>query len=200
MSRQINLLSREARGANHELLALVFFGIFLLGLIGFGFYNHREIAKREDAILANAEAILQAQATFKQKRTEAGLPDIEAIEQEIIAIKSKLAANAQLIALMEKGGLGDPVGHTRFMTTLASRHDPNIWITSIELDERNDSLAISGRSLNRESVMRYANTLNRFIKGKSLSPVFTGVEMVEDEAASATQPNLKRTEIRFRLN
>lgn len=203
MAQHINLISKPDQRKGRALAILALVGVAYAALAGFYIFNEQRIASLKTQNQTTVANIQTAKSELKSKRSAAGLPDIETLQQEISQARALIDQNKGILALVDKGELGSRTGHSRVLTLLASVRESNLWITQLDITKQTSPVSIAGSALTNESVMRYTRNLNQALKAFDDEPQLTAVEMQTQELtrrARPGQPEEKIAGVKFHLN
>jgi glucose/arabinose dehydrogenase len=204
MAQHINLISKRDQRKSKALVIILLIGGTYAGLIGFYLFNQQKIANLQAQNQTTLTNIQSAKSELKSKRAAAGLPDLESLQQEINQAKALIEQNKGILALVEKGELGNRTGYSKVFTLLASVREPNLWITQIDVTKQTGPFSLAGNALSNESVMRYTRNLNQALKAFDGQPQLSAVDMQTQEfsrrAARLGQPEEKVPGVKFQLN
>lgn len=197
MSQQINLLHKPQSVDLSIWYAVGAFAITCLVLFGIAAYHEVQLYNLRDDARLTHEKIRNAQTTLNEKRRDAGLLAIDALEADITKVREKMNTRRDLMALIEKGEFGSPVGHSELFTVLARLGEPGVWIQGVDITKAGQLIAISGNALSNEAIMRYADQLNLAFKSHHFQ--FTSVEMSKEELSLISESGPKTSTMKFKL-
>jgi len=203
MAQHINLISKPDQRKEKALAILAIVGIAYLALAGFYFFNQQRVASLQTQNQTTLTNIQAAKLELKEKRSAAGLPDLEGLTQEINQAKALIDQNKGILALVEKGELGTRLGYSKLFTLLATVREPNLWITQLDITKQSSPISIAGSALSNESVMRYTRNLNQAFKAFDGQPQLTGVDIQALELSRRSklgQSDEKVPGVKFQLN
>lgn len=176
MTQHINLLVKKnsvSRQAARQILPpillafVVPLGLWLLNI------DTEEVARKNEAQMRQQAEQNRALLNERLKRAGAG-PDTE-----LEALKAKAESAKAMLAKLDE--LGSSIGHSRRFSALGSVSEPGVWLTAIEITRNGKALAIAGRALDQDSVMRYAEKLGNRFAPEGI--VFRGVDVTPENAA-----------------
>lgn len=177
MMQQINLYKQRSSMTLPLVIALsaigVAFGLLLIWVVVNEIRIYSRDSQREEALALTRD--LQKKAT--DKRVALGLPDPEIQRKEIADLRAKINANKELLAQLDGGDIGTRRGHSRVLEAIALTNEQGLWLTTLDITKSGQSLSLSGRAFDGDSVMRYSRRLNETLKNRSVEFRFSGVEM-----------------------
>jgi Tfp pilus assembly protein PilN len=177
MTQQINLYAREEEQRRGPLVVTAIGLVaFLLLLIGYG-QVMRERTKNLETRERSATQNLQNEKAALQTMKEAlaARTDPAKLAAEIAALKSRATEAQDIVDRVARGELGTLEGFSGHFTTLARIGEPGVWLTAVKVQNAGRIVEIEGRSLQAESVLRYATEVNRQVASYGAS--VTAVEM-----------------------
>ena len=161
MSHQINLLVREARppllSAGWSLAGLSVLTLLVLGYWAYlwlGIERLNTTVAQNNSIVTTAKSAL---AVLTQKVTSR--PDPAKLTAEIEALKAQASEGQQIISLLQATDKGSE-GYAGHLTTLARLSQDDVWLNTVKISNAGRTVSLAGRSLQEESVLRYAHRLN----------------------------------------
>lgn len=194
MTQQINLYARKVE-ENRRPLLLTIAGLVAFALLLGGYWHVLRTQNQQlDARVKQFTTQLETEkAAVKVMRDAlAQRTDPARIAAEIAALKSRAAEAQDLVERVRKGELGTLDGFSGHFLGLAKIGEPGIWLTGVKIHESGKNVSIEGRSLEAESVLRYANEVNRQV-------VPFGATVSNVEMTPVTSPT-KMNAIAFKLN
>jgi Tfp pilus assembly protein PilN len=189
MTQQINLYTPEEevrRGpVLFTLLAVVAAAALLLA---YRQYLQGENAQLEKRVAQVKTELASQRSTLKtMKDSLAQRTDPARLAAELAAVKAGASAAQEFLLQLERGDLGSLEGYGTHLVTLARVGEPGVWLTSLKVTTAGKRVEVDGRSLQAESVLRYAGELNRHFAthGASLTAVEMTPVVSADQSASA---------------
>jgi hypothetical protein len=189
MTQQINLFVREpVERRAPAAMAAAFIVVVAIALI---FYwqilRDRTIkmeaqAKQSQTQVATEKTALQTMKDSLKQRT-----DPARLAAELAALKSQAGEAQQIVDRIHRGELGTPDGFQSHLVALAHVAEQGVWLTNVKILNSGRNLELEGRSLQPESVLRYAEAVNKRVS--DLGASVTAVEMTpiasKDNSATA---------------
>ena len=191
MTQQINLYVREVPEKKGPLvgtilamgLAAVLCVVYWQYLLG----ENKKLGKRA-ADVAN-ELAAQQQVIKGMRDTLATRTDPKRLASELAAVKARASEAQEFLALLQRGELGSLDGYAGHFVNMARSTEPGVWLTHLKIHNAGRTFELEGRSLQAESVLRYAGLVNSRIStyGANLSSVemtpFVGPDKVTTAVA-----------------
>lgn len=171
MSQQLNLLDASLR-PRREWLTLVNLAIavvaalLLLGAAaGLGWMREAEQRARSRGVEADMKRSQEALMLLagEQSRRHSD----PALEASLADAKRLLAGKLDVMAALERGGLGERSGFARYLQGFARQTLDGVWLTGFDL-------AAGGRSLEIRGRMRQEALLPLYVQQLNQEPVFQG--------------------------
>ncbi len=134
------------------------------------------------------QTVADLRAAIDQKRQSLGLNESEAIARQVMQLRSQVETRRDWADLLKKGELGHANGYSQWLETLAGVHVDGVWLQGLEIDKGGQSVAVRGKSLNADAVMRYIEQVNEAFKPMNVR--FTSMEITQD--AVAAEPGAQR--------
>lgn len=164
MSQQINLLSpdlrqkRELVTANKlGLAALLLLLVLALAALWSG-EQARSRERRSQAEQARLNTAQEQLAALK-KELAARQPN-EQLSLELAAATGQLKGREEVMAYLERGGIGSAAGFAQFLRGLARQTQSGLWLTGFSVAEGGRDMEIRGRTLSPASLPDYISRLN----------------------------------------
>jgi hypothetical protein len=180
MSQQINLYQPEPPQSLRPLAVPVVMILVVAAVVLA--YAHLVRSQNEDlrGNVRQAEAQLKAEkeklGPLKAKLAERG-DDSQVADQLRLAKAAATDAEA-IVARIEAGELGTLKGYSGQLAALARTAEQGIWLTAVRIQKGGRGIALEGRALSPESVLKYTENVNRHmapfgaqITGIDLTPV-----------------------------
>ena len=177
MSRQINLFNplflkqEKVFSAVTLMQAFVVVVVGALVVSGYTIYNAQEIQK-----IANLteSKLLIAERQIKQLREQHRVKEKDpALENQVQAQESILAAKQEVIRLLANNEFGDTQGFSAYLSAFARQIPEGVWMTGfyISSTQTQPQFTLQGRSLQGESVPQFVSNLKNeaIMKGRSFS-------------------------------
>ena len=182
MSQQINLLQRRSHPNRPALAAAALLLVALLGLLAYGAVLHSQLSVLQQQLADGAGKLSEAKAALVARGAQsASDPAAASVRADIEALQARLLLAQQMGQLAGNDSLGNPAGYLPHFATLASVSEKNLWLTSILISDSGTVVNLAGRSLRSESVLRYAEKVNRAFGAQGVH--FKSVEMTPEDAA-----------------
>lgn len=162
MSQHINLLPvvRRACALSAQRAVLVL-ALWLLAWLGMALAGRQEVTDMTQAAANTTRQRQEQQAMLKALQKQLGQSDAATdIASQIAALEPRTRVAEDVLARLKNGELGSLQGYDGQLTTLASIAQPGVWLTAIHISNAGRALRVEGRALQKEQVLRYAQTLN----------------------------------------
>jgi Tfp pilus assembly protein PilN len=162
VSRQINLLPQQQAGpALSASRALIGLSVLLVGIVGYAAFAWIEAGRFSDgAMQANAQVEAEKSALRRLEQELAARPKLADIMTEIDALKPVANESQEMLALLRNSGTGSEA-YSRQLRALAAASEDGVWLTAVKIGNSGKSVTIAGRALRNESVLHYAQSLNK---------------------------------------
>jgi hypothetical protein len=157
--QQINLYPAELRApapvlsaATMVRIALLFFTGLLVWTCGAAFYGHLQrssIAPLEAAVADRRARLAQLEAEVTRHLDATGL------ELRLAALRTDLAQKRELSARLADRVGRETVGFASVLSGLGRQRLEGVWLTGFALDGGGESLALRGRAVSGERLLRY---------------------------------------------
>lgn len=180
MSQQINLLSVEKRAFAPALLAVLVWGVALLGIGLTAAVNQVRVGEAKQNVEISGASVKQAKITYDQRVKETGA-DIAA---QIEAIKPQAERAGKLLGMAD--ALGSEQGYAGHFSTLAAVRVEGVWLDKIKISGSGRALELGGRTLTNGAVLDYSQKLNEAFESKGIK--LTKVEFSEKVEAAELVP------------
>ena len=175
MTQQINLYVREVP----EKLGPILVTIFALGLTAvlclvYWQYLVGETKRLEQQVAASKKELVAQQQVVKGMRESlAKRTDPVRLAAELAAVKLRASEAQEFLGLLQRGELGSLDGYAGIFVNMARSNEPGVWLTGLKIHNAGKVIEVQGRSLQAESVLRYAGQVNNRISayGANLSSV-----------------------------
>jgi Tfp pilus assembly protein PilN len=192
MTQQINLYVakvRERKGP--ALVSLALDGVVAVLLIAYWTYLRGETNKLQARIVqANAQLNTEKAALKSMKDALATRTDPAKLAAELNALRARATEAEEIMAQLKRGDLGTMDGFSGQLVELARAGEPGVWVTNFRITNAGKGVEIQGRSLDSQSVLRYAGEVNQRFAGygaKLSALEMTPVETTNQAAAQAVQ-------------
>ncbi len=151
--QQLNLqVKREKNGLDlvwRELLAIL---LVLISLLIFWWQNQADVEAAHKRQLVSEQELQNAKNRLQQGLTQVGLDaNVETLKQQAKAAREVLA---------QASGLGNQQGLAHYFALLTRITEKDLWLTDVVVGNAGKSIHLSGRAMDKESVLRYARQLN----------------------------------------
>lgn len=176
MTQQINLLNQEREKKSILIPSLIANAILLIILMVYWLLVHMQTVKIQEGANKVEQQLNAAKKTMQtlQQQLASGEKAGD-LDNEIAALKVRSEAGQELLNLLQKGELGNPYGYASYLTKLMKISRNDLWLTNISIENAGKNLSISGRALNSESIMNYAQRLNQEFADFGI--VFTSIDI-----------------------
>lgn len=187
MSQQINLFNpiflkqEKIFSARTMVQALAVIGLGLVLVSAFASWQvarlQEEVRRSEARLRAEEARLAEARSQLAARKPRAGL------EAEVQQAQQALETRQAVLALLEKGVLGESVGAGAYLRALARQHLEGLWLTGFELSGRDMTLA--GRALRADLLPDYLRRLGRddAFRGRSFASLMIERPKVKEEDA-----------------
>lgn len=173
MSQQINLYNpiflRQKKIFSVRTMAQAL-GVIAVGLVGMSVFAAWQV-KRLEGEVARIEARLKAEeARLTDARGQLTTRKPTAtLEQAVREAQRELEMREAVIALVERGTLGESTGASVYLRALAQQHLSGLWLTGFEVAGRD--MMLTGRALRAELVPEYLHRLGQVeaLKGREFA-------------------------------
>lgn len=164
MSQQINLynplLLKQQKLFSFSTMTQAL-GLILLGSLlffAYAWYTTSSLQKQNEEakrLHASSLARLQQLSAATDKR-----PASKMLQEEVARMEAQLNARQSVVALLERGELGNKQGFSEYFRALSRQTTDGVWLTSFGVTGAGE-VAISGRTLKPELVPVFINRLKR---------------------------------------
>ena len=188
MTQQINLYARKVEQRRGPLVISFLIVLAVAGLM-IGYWTmirsqttalQARVAQAK-AQLATEQAAVQAMKLELAKRT-----DPAKIAAEIKSLQARATEAQELMGRLQRGELGTMDGFSRQLVALARIGEPGVWLTEFRIVNSGKGVELQGRSLEAESVLRYAGQVNKSFEAYGAS--VKGLELTPIAQAQASAP------------
>lgn len=194
MIQHINLLSKRSRAQGLEWLTVSALVLVVLALLGFAAVAEWRLYRLAQAEAETTAQVAQLKSVLEKKRRDAGFDEIQALSRQTAALRSQMDAQREWSDLLQKGELGSRDGYSHMFDALARLHEEGVWLQGLDVSKGGQSVSISGKSLNTESIMRYIAQVNEAFKPMGLQ--FSSIELTQE---AATGEPAKAGLLKFKL-
>jgi MSHA biogenesis protein MshI len=191
-SEQINLESIQASSQLSSVKAeMAVLGVVALTLLGVWGIKQRDVSTERSIEAISAMQLREAKTLLHNsvKRSD------KDIETEIAALKSQADAAQKILAMTVS--LGSPQGYAQHFSLLASLSSEGVWLNSITIDKGGKSVRLSGRTMQKESVLRYSHRLNDTFGPYGVQ--FTSLELTSEFVAKQRERKPQLAAVNFTL-
>jgi Tfp pilus assembly protein PilN len=200
VSQQINLfnpLFLKQKKYFSLLTMLQALGLLLLGVVAFyGFALWQDSILGRQA-LESSYAYEQQKQRFAKAAAELNPEKREAeLERDLKAVEEAIAARRALLRQLQTGAMGNAAGYSEYLRALARQTVPGLWLTSIQIVEGGDQLALSGRALHADLIP----VLIRKLKAEAVLRGRTLEALSISQSGAGTGPPRARTVVDFTVN
>lgn len=196
MIQHINLLRKRRAKRGAVWLAVRGMALVFVLLVAVGLEN-------EYTIFQLRESDQQAQATIDsltqelgQLRRVMGLEEQQASAKQANVMRSEIDARHDWMEWIQKGELGTINGYSGLMQTLAAIHEEGVWLQGVDMSS-GKTMVISGRALNNDMLMRYANQVTQTLKPQDYT--FTALEITRENASNSVDTKAGSNILNFKL-
>ncbi len=191
-SEQLNLESIQARSGLTALkVEMAVMGLVALTLLGIWGIKQREVVSErsieKNSAMQLREAKTKLQNSFKKSDSD--------IETEIAALKAQSDIAQKILAMTEN--LGSPQGYAQHFSLLAGLSREGVWLNSISIDKGGKAVRLSGRTMEKESVLRYSRKLNDTFAPQGVQ--FTALELTSEFVARPGERKPRLAAVNFNL-
>lgn len=165
MSGQINLFNPrfEAQtmvfGATATVRAL---GLLLLGCAALTLVGQYYAIEHARALAVGSARVVRAQARLDQVNLAfAPRQRSKTLAAELAGVEAKSALLRDATSAVERGELGNKVGHAGLFKALARQTTAGVWLTAIAIDGDDGAIALQGRAQDAVLVPAYLLRLGR---------------------------------------
>ena len=199
MSQHINLLQHRRRPIGSALAALALLSALLLGLLAYETMLRSQAAALRQELANGTNALQQSKAALLALGAQdAGTVDNIGASKEIEVLKSRLVMAKKWSDLLDNESLGTPAGYLQQFNTLSRLSEDGLWLTSILISDGGKRVNLDGRALRSESVLRYAEKLNRAFSTQGVQ--FNSVEMTPEDVVRSNEAGTQTlSSVSFRL-
>ena len=187
MSQQINLYESRLR-PQHQLATarnLGFCALFLVVVITAvaGWASWSAAQKVEAAALLQKQVVEQQEKLTALSKANAERRVSQELADELDRVKAALAAQAEVMEVLESGRLGNTTGFSALMSGFARQTQQNLWLTSFLVARGGEDIEIRGRVLDPAGLPAYVQRLGGepVFQGRR----FFGLEMHDKDAGNA---------------
>ena len=176
MTQQINLLIQEREQKSILIPSLIANALLLIALMVYWLFVHMQTVKIQEGANKVEQQLVAAKKTMQTLQQQLTTSEKAGdLDDEIAALKARSEAGQELLSLLQKGELGNPYGYAGYLTKLMKISRNDLWLTNISIVNAGKNLSISGRALNSDSIMNYAQRLNQ--EFSEYGVVFTSIDM-----------------------
>ncbi len=188
MVQHINLLTQRKVHKGFLNLALMGLGALILVLAALAGVAEWRLQQQIRLQAQTRQTVADLRAAIDQKRQALGLAESEAMQRQVLQLRSQVDAKRDWADLLQKGELGNAQGYSQWLETLAGVHVEGVWLQGLEIVKGGQNVSIQGKSLNADAVMRYIEAVNEAFKPMNVR--FTAMEITQD--ATNTEPGSPR--------
>lgn len=191
-SQQLNLQTRRERsGLGAIWLELSILGAVLVSLLGLWGIKQLDVATAQKEKIASELQLQAVQAKLQaQTLRSAAKPETEV---EMLKRQAKAAQDI----LNQAVTLGSPRGYAHYFSLLATLAEQDLWLTNVAIDRTGKSIHISGRAIDKENVLRYAERLNATFANDGVK--FTALELATEHVGTQVDQTPRLAVVFFRL-
>lgn len=176
MTQQINLLIQEREQKSILIPSLIANALLLIILMVYWLFVHMQTVKIQEGANKVEQQLIAAKKTMQTLQQQLTTSEKAGdLDDEIADLKARSEAGQELLSLLQKGELGNPYGYASYLTKLMKISRNDLWLTNISIVNAGKNLSISGRALNSDSIMNYAQRLNQEFSDYGV--VFTSIDM-----------------------
>ncbi len=156
-------------------------GLILAGSLLFYAYAWHSTSSLENQNAEAARMHAAALARIEQVKSESGArAPSKLLQEEVARMEAQLGTRQGIVALLERGELGNKQGFSEYFRALSRQTADGLWLTAFKVNGAGE-VAISGRTLKPELVPAFISQLKRenAMEGKT----FAMLEMRLPDAA-----------------
>jgi len=199
MVQHINLLSK--RGPTRKSAATLglasALAIWVLGMGGMTISAELRLREMSQAEAQLQHSVEELKANLDKKRQDSGLAASEAMAKQVALLQGELDARRDWVDLLKKGELGNPLGYSQWLETLAAVHVDGVWLQGVNIGKAGQSVSISGKALMADAVLQYIEQLNAAFKPMNVR--FNSMEITQDSAAGDAVASRQLTTVTFKI-
>lgn len=190
MRQQINLFNPrfQARTMVFGALATVrALAVLLLGCVALALAGQYLAMLREREVVAGAARLAIAQARLDKVNVEfAPRLRSKTLAAELVGVEAKSALLRDAAGAIERGELGNKVGHAGLFKALARQASGGIWLTGVRIAGDDGAMALQGRALDAALVPAYLLRLGHepLLQGRRFGSMHIGVPKGAAEGAA----------------
>lgn len=190
MTQQINLFVREVAVKRGPIVTTLLAGALMAVVcVVYWQYLIGETKRLEKRVAdAKREVATQQEALKGMRDVLAKRTDPARLAAELAAVKARASEAQAFLGLLQNGELGSIDGYAGHFITMARNTEPGVWLTLLRIQNAGKTLELQGRSLQPESVLRYAGQVNNRIApfGANLSSVEMTPVVGPDKSTAVT--------------
>jgi Tfp pilus assembly protein PilN len=194
MTQQIKLFAREAEERKGPaLVGLALAAVLAALLVAYWqmLSSQADLLEKRVAQL-NQQVATEKAALDEMKKALAQRTDPARLASELAALKSRAAEAQEVMNQLRSGQLGTLEGYSNHLIKFARIGEPGVWLTGAKISNAGRAVEVQGRSLQSESVLKYAGELNR-----QFAPLGASVSLVE--MTPVVSADKERAAVAFKL-
>ncbi len=189
-SQQINLQPpRKPTGVAAVWREFAILGLVLLSLLGVWGVQQMDVVSEREAEAASVRQLQEANNRLQ------GLMGHANLASEIATLKPRAEMAQKMLA--QTSNLGSPQGYAHQFSLLASIAEEGLWLSEVSVGATGKTIHLSGRALNKDLVLRYAQQLNSRFAGSGVQ--FTSLVLTAESTAAQGKPGAPLTTVAFQL-
>lgn len=204
MSQQINLVNpafhkkRERFTSLMLVQALVALVLLMAGIYG---YQYRQVALLNAQIKNGASRLEEEQARLLKVMAEhAPRNKNAALELRIVEMERQLKGEEAVLAVLQRGSLGNTEGYSGYMRAFARQTVNGLWLTEFGIKGAGKEMHLGGRTLRPELVPTYIQRLNQEASTQGRGFAALEIQRPKVEATSGDNPPKAPNYLEFRLH
>lgn len=193
MSQQINLFNplflKQKKYFSAVTMAQAL-GIIALAVIAFYAYLVIQVGVQQRRSADVQAQFKQAQEQLTQLGGQGARARSKQLDEEIQRLEGQMKVQQQMLGALQGGDLGNAQGFSKFLTALAKRPLPGLWLTYISVGGADLDLVLQGRVQKPELVPTYVRLLNNeeVFRGRKFHELKMAVREESAKAAESSSP------------
>lgn len=190
MTQQINLYARKVGQKRGAAVGTLLFAVVLaVALVGYWMMLRTETSALQARVAqASAQLATEKAALKTMKDALATRTDPARLAAELAALRTRATEAQEIMSQLQRGDLGTMDGFTGHLVALARIGQPGIWLTNFKIVNSGKAVELQGRSLQAESVLRYAGEVNQRFAGYGAS--LNALELTPVARAANAEPTI----------
>lgn len=192
IQQQVNLLDKRFR-EDETLLSpkrIIQAWVVVLVLMAlYSAYSYYDITELEKRAAIKQDEVDNVTQVLNKLESLTPQGTIESLEQEVEELKKEKERKLLVKDILRGTELGNITGFSRHMEGLARQIIPNLWLTSISIEDGGKSLAIAGSAIEPKLVPRYLQMLSneQSFAGSEFRTFLMGIPEQEEDASKKGQ-------------